>query len=92
MRQIVPAEVAVAPELFAAVVVFTHIRFLIGVSSHMSLQVAALVEHLLADVAFVRRTLLVDHLVHSQSARLAESLLADTALKGLLVRVDEPVV
>ena len=90
VRQVVPAKVTVAPELLAAVVVFAHVGLLVGVRAHVGLQVAALVEHLLANVALVRRTLLVDHLVHGQRARLAKALLADAALEGLLVRVDEP--
>lgn len=40
----------------------------------------------------MRRALLVDHLVDGQSPRLTEALLADAALEGLLVGVDESMV
>lgn len=92
MRQIVAPQVAVAPELFAAIVPFAHVGLLVGVRAHVRLEVASLVENLLANVALMRRALLVDHLVHGQSARLAKALLAHRTLEGLLVRVDESVV
>lgn len=64
MRQIVPPQVAVPAELFAAFLVLAHVGLLVGVGAHVGFEVAALIEHLLADVAFVRRSLLVDHLVN----------------------------
>lgn len=86
------SEIAVSSELLVAVEVLAHVGLLVRVRSHVRFQVAPLVEDLLANVALVRRTLLVDHLVDGQRSRLAEALLADVALEGLLVRVNETMV
>lgn len=91
MRQVVPAQVAIAPKLFAAIVEFAHVWLLVRVGAHVGFQVAALVEHLLADVALMRRALLMDHLVNGQRSRLTKALLAHRALERLLVRVNESV-
>lgn len=62
------------------------------VTLHVRLQVGALVETAVADRALVGRLLQMRHLVHSEGARLAESLATIGALEGLLLRVDVAVV
>lgn len=86
------SEIAVSSKLLVAVEMLARIRFFVAVRPQMSLEVAPLVEDLVADVAFVWGTLVVDHLVNGQRARLTEALAALAALERLLVRVDEAMV
>lgn len=86
------SEIAVSSKLLVAVEMLARIRFFVAVRPQMSLEVAPLVEDLVADVAFVWGTLVVDHLVNGQRARLTEALAALAALKWLFVRVDEAMV
>ena len=83
MREHVPAEVTVAAELLAAV--GTVVRFDVGVREEVRLQVGALVEASAAEVALVRRVLLVEDAVDGEGARLAEALAALGALEWFLL-------
>ena len=86
MGQDVTAQVAIPPEDFLARRAL--VRFEVGVRQQVSLEVGALVEAARTDRTLVRRFLQVKDPVDGQSARLAESFAAISALERLLLRVD----
>ena len=79
-------QVTIPPEDFSTR--RTLVRFEVGVRQQVSLEVGALVEAARTDRTLVRRFLQVKDPVDGQSARLAESFAAISALERLLLRVD----
>lgn len=59
--------------------IITLVGFLLGVSTHVRLQMDALYESFIANFAFMRSDPFVNQFVRAQGARLSESLVADIA-------------
>lgn len=90
MRQFVSSEITIASEDFSALIAL--IRFVVGVSKQVGLEVGPLVKAATANGAFVRGLLHVQDLVDGQSPRLAKAFAAFGALERLLLRMDVSVV
>lgn len=89
MRQRMTSQITVASELLAAI--STVVGLDIRVREKVRLQVGALIEATIANVAFVRRVLHVEDAMHRQSATLTKAFPTLCALERLLFRVDVPV-
>ena len=83
VREHVPAEVAVAAELLAAI--GAVVRLDVGVGEEVGLQIGPLVEGPAAGGTLVWRVVHVEDAVDGEGARLAEALAAFSALEGLLL-------
>ena len=83
MDEHVSAEVAVAAELLAALHTVEGLD--VGVGEEVRLEIGSLVEASAAEVALVRRVLLVEDAVDGEGPRLAEALAAFAALEWFLL-------
>lgn len=89
MSEVVSAQVTIASEFFAAIVVLAHVWLFVCVRAHVRFQIASLVKDFFAHVTFVWAALLVDHFVYGQRSRLTKALFAHRTLKWFLVRVNK---